>query len=491
MKALPTVSKSKYMAGLQCPKLLWCHYHRKDLFPEEDEVTQAIFGQGHEVGDYAKQWFPGGIEVERDHWDFEGIVEESTQLLAKRKPLFEAGFRHAGGFARVDILDPVGRDQWDVVEVKSSTKVKDVHLEDIAFQRFIYEGAGIKVRRTRLMLVNNQYVRRGKINPRQLLKIEDVTDGVNALMAGVGKQLREMQSLIRGSQQPAVDIGPQCSAPYDCPLLDVCWKRVPEHSVFTLGSSKKAWEWYAQGYRGIKDLPLTLDFSKKQAIQIRAVRTGKSFKDPKVLREFLGELQYPLHFLDFETIGTAVPLFDHVRPYQQVPFQYSLHVVDSEGAKPIHYSFLAEEAVDPRRAFLKRLAADLGSKGSVIAYNASFETGVLKEACKVLPEFEPWRKKVETRIVDLLMPFRNLGYYHPDQDGSASMKAVLPSITGRGYDKLAIQEGETAGLRFLEMVYGNLPDAQRRKIRADLQAYCGLDTLGMVWIVDRLRELVA
>ncbi|MCC7519613.1 MAG: hypothetical protein IT578_10560 [Verrucomicrobiae bacterium] len=162
MKAPPTVSKSKYMAGRQCPKLLWCHYHRKDLFPEEDERIQAIFGQGHEVGDYAKRLFPGGIEVERDHWDFDGIVTESTQLLSERKPLFEAGFRHAGGFARVDILNPVGRDQWDIVEVKSSTKVKDVHLEDIAFQRFVYEGAGIKVRRTRLMLVNNQYVRRGR-----------------------------------------------------------------------------------------------------------------------------------------------------------------------------------------------------------------------------------------------------------------------------------------------------------------------------------------
>ncbi|MCC7519614.1 MAG: DUF2779 domain-containing protein [Verrucomicrobiae bacterium] len=312
---------------------------------------------------------------------------------------------------------------------------------------------------------------------------------MNELMAGVSQQLREMQTVIGSSRQPAVGIGPHCSAPYDCPLMDVCWKRVPEHSVFTLGSSKKAWEWYEQGYRGIKNLPPTLDFTKKQAIQVRAARTGKPFANPEVLREFLQELRYPLHFLDFETIGTAVPLFDDARPYQQVPFQFSLHVVDSEGAKPVHHSFLAEDAADPRRAFLKRLVSELGSKGSVIAYKASFEARVMKETCKMLPEFEPWRKRVEKRMVDLLVPFRNFGYYHPDQDGSASMKAVLPAITGRGYDELAIQEGETAGLRFLEMVSGNLPEAKRRKIRADLEAYCGLDTLGMVWIVDRLREL--
>ena len=489
MKAPRSVSKSKYLSGLQCAKLLWCYYHRKKLFPETEESTQAIFDQGHEVGSYAKRLFPNGIEIGRDHWDYDGILKESTALLAQRKPLFEAGFLHAGGFARVDILDPVVKDRWDIVEVKSATKVKDVNLDDVAFQRFVYEGAGIKVRRTCLLVINNQYVRRGEVDPRQLLKREDVTDEVNARLPGVLKKLAAMHATLRGADEPAVDIGPHCSAPYECPLMGVCWKHVPKHSIFTLRGGRKAWDWYAAGHRAIRDLPEDIKLNVKQQIQARAIRSRKAHVDPVALRTFLQSLKFPLHFLDFETMGPAIPLFDEARPYQAVPFQFSLHVVEAEGAKPVHHSFLAEGRGDPRPAFLKKLSADLGTKGSIVAFNAGFETGVLKQACEAFPRFEPWRQKIEKRVVDLLVPFRDFSYYHPDQEGSASMKAVLPAITGRGYEKLEIQEGTIASLRFLDMTYGDLPEAEKKKIRADLEAYCGLDTLGMVWIVDKLREL--
>jgi hypothetical protein len=193
--------------------------------------------------------------------------------------------------------------------------------------------------------------------------------------------------------------------------------------------------------------------------------------------------------LDFETIGTAIPLFDGVKPYQQVPFQYSLHIIRSPDTKPEHQSFLAEGTADPRPEFMRHLRETLPATGSVVAYNAGFETGRLKECCELLPEYKPWLRKVTPRIVDLLLPFRGFRYHHPDQNGSNSMKAVLPALTGKGYEKLAIQEGGAASREFLRVTFGDVTAAERRRVRRDLEEYCGLDTLGMVQIVDQLNRL--
>ena len=195
--------------------------------------------------------------------------------------------------------------------------------------------------------------------------------------------------------------------------------------------------------------------------------------------------------MDFETIGTAIPLFDGVKPYQQLPFQYSLHGIRSADTKVEHRSFLAVGTADPRPEFMRQLVKDLPATGSVVTYNATFETSRLKECCELLPEFNPWLRKVTPRIVDLLLPFRGFRYHHPDQNGSNSMKAVLPALTGGGYDKLTIQEGGAASREFLRVTFGDVPAAERRRVLKDLEAYCALDTLGMVQIVDKLKKMTA
>ena len=188
---------------------------------------------------------------------------------------------------------------------------------------------------------------------------------------------------------------------------------------------------------------------------------------------------------------TAIPLFDGVKPYQQVPFQYSLHIVRQPGAKPEHHQFLADGPADPRPDFMRHLRHDLPDTGSVVSYNASFETSRLKECCELLPEFKPWLRKVTPRVVDLLLPFRGFRYYHPKQDGSASMKAVLPALTGQGYEKLTIQEGGAASREYLRVTFGDVSTAERLRVRKDLEAYCALDTLGMVQIVEELKRLTS
>jgi hypothetical protein len=489
---LPGLSKSTFLMGRQCSKLLWFRYNAKDQIPAPDEAQQAIFDQGTEVGELAQQLFPGGMVVAPGIITPDEVIAATQKAIQTRRPLYEAAFVFHGGYARTDILVPVAGGAWDLVEVKSTTQLKEeVHLPDIAFQAFVLTGAGIKLRKCFLAHINNEFVRHGPIDPQKFFTLEDVTKPVSVLSRDIEDQIDAMQRVIGAKAHPEIQIGPQCDNPYTCALHDRCWSFLPEASVFTLyRGGAKSFTLLQQGIQKLADIPADVTLTDNQAIQRAVLLAGQPHIDRPALAAFLGQLEYPVSYLDFETIGTAIPLFDGVKPYQQVPFQYSLHIVRSPGTKPEHRSFLMDGVSDPRPEFMRQLRADLPETGSVVAYNAGFETGRLKECCELLPEYKPWLRKVTPRVVDLLLPFRGFRYHHPDQNGSNSMKAVLPALTGQGYEKLAIQEGNTAGREFLRVTFGQVTAAERRRVRQDLEEYCGLDTLGMVQIVERLKELI-
>jgi len=479
------------MMGRQCSKLLWFRYNAKDQIPAPDEAQQAVFDQGTEVGELAQQLFPGGIVVAPGIINPQEVIAQTQDAIRKRQSLYEAAFVFHGGYARTDILVPVAGGAWDLIEVKSTTSLKEeVHLPDIAFQAFVLTGAGIKLRKCFLAHINNEFVRHGAIDPQKFFTLEDVTRQVSGLSREVGEQIDAMQRVIGAKAHPDIQIGPQCDNPYTCALHDRCWSFLPEASVFTLyRGGAKSFTLLQQGIQKLADIPADVTLTDNQAIQRAALLAGQPHIDRPALAAFLGQLEYPVSYLDFETIGTAIPLFDGVKPYQQVPFQYSLHIVRSPGTKPEHRSFLMDGASDPRPEFMRQLRADLPETGSVVAYNAGFETGRLKECCELLPEYKPWLRKVTPRIVDLLLPFRGFRYHHPNQNGSNSMKSVLPALTGKGYEHLAIQEGNTAGREFLRVTFGDVTAAERRRVRQNLEEYCGLDTFGMVLIVDQLKQL--
>jgi len=487
----PFISKSKFLWGLQCPKLLWHAYNAKHLIPEPGPQQQAVFDQGHQVGELAKQLYPGGIEIAEDITDLDKVLALSKQALNERRPLFEAAFAFNGGYARADILNPAGRDEWDVTEVKSTTEVKDVHLEDLAFQAFVCMGAGLKIRRCLVMHINRDYVRQGTVNPALFFAKEDVTESIMKLAGKMQDRLQEMFGVIRLAKHPNIRIGPRCDDPYPCPLHDSCWEFLPPNNVLDLyRGTKKGFGLLDRGITSLKDIPGDIKLTTCQAIQKQVAVSGRRHVNKRAIAKFLRGLIHPLHFLDFETFATAIPLFDGLRPYQQVPFQFSLHIVRTPGAEPEHIKFLAQGRHDPRPAFMLKLRDGISRTGSIIAFNASFELGRLRECCEAMPNFSPWLKGVERRVVDLLVPFKSFHYYHPDQRGSASMKAVLPALTGKGYEGLAIQEGDTASREFLRVTFCDVSEEERRRVRQQLEAYCGRDTLGMIWILDRLRTLV-
>ncbi len=482
------LTKSKYLNGLQCPRLLWVAVNEPRRIPAPDATTQHVFDQGNLIGRMAQQLFPGGINVP---WEsFMGNISQTKVLLRRRQTIFEAGIMAGRLYARLDILKPSGNEAWDIVEVKSATSLKDENIDDIAFQKLACENSGLKIDKCCLVYINKDYVKHGEILPEEFFVMQDISAEVAAVEETTRDTVRQLLTLMDSNICPEPAVSPNCETPYPCALQPECWANVPENSVFTLYyAGKKAYELYDKDIRCITDIPPDYTLSDKQQIQFDCLSSGEPFIDTAKINDFLATLEYPLHYLDFETINPAVPLFDGTRPYQHLPFQYSLHIQPSPGASAQHSWYLAEGRQDPRPELLRQLRDSIGPEGSIIAYNKSFEERALREMAEVFPEYKEWVENVNSRMVDLIIPFRGFSYYHPAQKGSASLKKVLPAVTGKNYNELEIGEGGEASLRYLTVTFEDVPEEEQRQTYEALLTYCGLDTEGMVWIVDELRRL--
>ena len=487
---MKVLTKSKFQIGLQCLKYIWIVYNDPEKMPPYDLKTLALFAQGHRVGQVAQKLYPDGTLV--DHADFNDGIKQTKDLLSAKKQIFEAGFLIDNLYARIDILIHFDGDSWGIIEVKSSTKVKDEHISDVAFQKYVCEKAGLKIARCLVAHIDNTYIRQGDIEPQKLIAVEDVSAIVDAYMDTIKQDIDEIFKTIPLKAVPEIAIGPHCNEPYECPLKSHCWAFLPSHSVFDMYyGGKKAFVWLDRGIQEIKDIP-DLELNDKQKIQKRCVIGNDEYIDEKEMRDFLDQLTYPIYFLDFETINPGIPLFDNSRPYQRIPFQFSLDRVVKEGGDMEHFEFLAEGKEDPRPVFLKELRAKLGQSGSIVVYNQAFEQSVLKELARDFPEYAGWVEGVIERMVDLYAPFRSFHYYHPKQNGSASIKSVLPVMTGNGYEDLDIQEGDIASFHYYRITHTDEPilEEEKAKIRQQLIDYCAMDTVGMVKIVDKLHSLV-
>jgi len=452
-------------------------------------ATQHVFDQGHIIGKLAQQWYPGGIKLHTENIG-ENLTETRSSLKL-HKPLFEAGFSVNRLYCRVDILNPSADETWDLVEVKSTNDVKDEQLYDIAFQKHCCQLNGLKINRCHIMHLNRQYVKHGDIDPQQLFITENVTDRLAEFANGLETRIAEMLSVIDSDECPETAVGRHCNDPYSCLLQEECWKHLPEHHVMTLYSGKKLGEdLMAQGILDINNIPEDIKLNDKQQIQKNCVVCGQPYIDTNEIKGFLKGLKYPLYFMDFETFATAIPIYDGTSPYQNIPFQFSLHVITKPGAMVEHYEYLAEGKDDPRPAFLAELKQDIGPKGSILVYYAAFEKSRLKELSGAFPEYQEWVDSINERIVDLNVPFRDFSYYHPQQLGSSSLKHVLPVLTNLSYAEMDIGEGNTASLKFMEATFGDIPEGAQQKIHNDLLIYCGQDTGGMIDILKKLQELV-
>ena len=484
------LTKSKYLTGLECPRYLWMLIHNPDKIREKNIVEEFIIEEGNKVGEIAKRLFPDGKDVPFE--DFKSNIEKTKEFLKENKILFEAGFLRDNCSSRMDILVPVGKNEFDIVEVKSSTRVKDVNIFDVAFQKYCCEGNGIRIRKCFLMHTNNQYVRNGEIKPAELLIKEDVTAEVNENIKGIQNRINKILEMMSSDEPPRagiLDVKIIKDGYHDC-FMEECVE-LPDNHVFCLyRGGKLSCGLYNEGIEEIKKIPNHIKLNDKQKIQRDCEVNNKVHVDKKKIREFLDGLEYPLYFLDFETIcNKAVPMFNGVNPYQQIPFQFSLHVLKDENSKPEHHEFLYSGNGDPRKEFFSELKKVLEDKGSIIVFNQTFEVSRLKELAEWFPEESEWVDNVLPRIVDLLIPFRDFAYYNPKQQGSASIKDIFPALCGESHKELEISEGGTASVEFYNMTYDNFR-GNKEQIRKNLLKYCEMDTLAEVKIIDKLKELV-
>lgn len=489
------ISKSQYLKGLQCHKALWLLKNKPELKSEVTESKQAIFDQGTEVGKLAQKLFPNGIEIKFNPKNFAAMIAQTKKLLDTNFAItiYEATFDYDGCFAMLDILvkTPEG---LEIYEVKSSTGAKDVYLDDLSFQVYILQSLGYKVSKACLININNEYVYDGtELNLEELFKVEDFTEELLIKAKHVPNLVSKMQIALADSSEPNIEIGPHCDKPYECDFKNYCWSHIPEVSVFSLSNARgKDWDLYNQGYIKLEEIPLTKSvlsqISNKHIQQIESYVQNKVHINQGAIAKELAKLKFPIAFLDFETYQDAIPQHAGTRPFEQIPFQYSLHILKSADAKLKHKEFLANPKQDPRRDFITTLLSDLPASGSVMVYNRSFEAGILEKLADYFTELKPNLEKVLERMFDLMLPFKRRDYYHPDMHGSYSIKKVLPALVPElRYSDLAISDGASASRAFVNL--RNIEDTNEvEKIRADLLAYCKLDTLAMVEIWKVLKE---
>jgi hypothetical protein len=483
------LSKTLFLKGLQCPKYLYLSKYHPELMDETPAEREMRFEAGREVGVYARRLFPGGVEIPYEGQPLsEQVRQTRCEIETGATTLYEATFSHEGLLVKVDILQK-GKDGWEIHEVKGSTKVEDRHLSDLAFQYHVVQGAGLPLARAALVYINKEYVRRGEIEVEQLFRTRDFTQGVRDRQPFIIEEIARQRDVLKGPM-PEIDIGRHCEDSYGCDFSGHCWADVPEDSVLYLrGRGADRYALYAQGCCRFVDLTLDV-LSFHQRIQVEGALYQKDSVSPKKVREFLRSLSYPLCFLDFETLDTPIPPFDGTRPYQKVPFQYSLHCLEREGGELIHYEFLAPPGTDPREEIARRLVSQIPDGACIVVYNRSFEKQVLESLAAWHPELSPKIEVMIGNLKDLMIPFKNKDIYLPAMEGSYSMKDILPALVpGMSYEDMEVADGQMAMVAYNAISMSSDP-AEVERLRAALLEYCRLDTLGMLKIVERMRDYV-
>ena len=445
------LSKSTFMYGCQCPKRLWLHKFMPQVRDEQEEATTTIFQMGADVGQLAQQLFPGGIDAKPPStFKYQEAVFNTAKYIEQGHTIiYEAAFQFEGILCAVDILVKQNN-EWHAYEVKASTKVKDVFLQDSALQHYVIANSGLVLKDFCLILLNTSYVRNGDLDIECLFSKPSIKHLIVDLQPGIKIKVAELKEVLKLQQVPDIEVGAHCENPYTCNFLGYCHENI------------------------VYEEP---DFGQAQI-------------NKPALKAFIDTLTYPLYFLDFETYVTAVPLYDGHWSYRQIVFQYSLHIQEKAGGVIMHCEYLAEHVSTPMEVLLAQLIAELGNEGSVIVYNQAFENTRLKELKNEHPAYSRQIEAIQARIIDLMVPFRRKEYYTPEMLGRYSIKTVLPALVPQlSYESLEIGNGTDASSAFYNLQHETEP-AIIENTRKNLLKYCEMDTWGMVKILEKIKQII-
>jgi hypothetical protein len=488
---LPLLSKSRYVYGVQCDKRLYLDCHEPELVGEPSAGLQRLFDQGHEVGELATRRYPGGVRIENDRDHYAEAAEATARVIADPDvpAIFEAPFEYAGVRVRVDVLARKSGGWWRVEEVKSSTAYDErVHLQDLAVQLFVLESCGMRVSEAGILHVDSAYLRTtAEIDVDQMFAFVELRKDARALRREIVANLRRWRRQLVRLGAPAVDPGRHCYEPHECPFTEHCIEPSGRFSLRRLPAPFKVMDAVAaRAPDDVRKLPDDVSLSKQQRRAVECIVAGREHVDPS-LGSALAAVKYPLHFLDFETFAPAIPRYRWTRPYQQLPFQWSCHVVHSDG-RVEHLEHLHTSDSDPRARFLDSLLDALGRSGTIVVYS-SFEKTQLNALARVLRNRRKRIRALKRRLLDLHAVVK-AHYYHPDLDGSFSLKALVPVLAPEiAYGEIA--DGQDAGAAYVEMIAPATEPARRAALERELRCYCRTDTLATVEVWKALERRAA
>ena len=487
------LSKSRFMSGQQCELKLWYDAYRRDLATPPSEQQQALFDTGHAVGHLAQQRWPGGVEVGFKPWERDPAIDRTQDLMADPDvpAIYEAAFLYQGLYVRVDILARTN-EGWDLVEVKSSTRPeKEVFLKDLAVQYWVLSQLGVPLREVGILVLNNQYVYPGgDYDLQELFRFHEATEYCKEHSDWVGDDVQRLHSVLARTEPPVIGVGDHCFRPYECPYYAHCSAGLVEvdHPISDLYrlSQRRREELLANGVEAIPDIPADFPLSTIQERIREAVRTGQPWRAPD-LNEQLNAVEWPLYYLDFEAFQPALPRFVGTKPYQAIPFQFSLHVQAGPDDPLEHHEYLHTENTDPRPDLIEHLLAAVGEAGSIVVYS-SYERQILNALGTAFPEHAEVLRAVTERLWDLLPVIQN-HYYHPAFGGSFSIKSVLPALLPEeGWSDLEVADGRSAVLMY-EQALASKDEALQDWMFDALSAYCRQDTLAMVKVRGALLAI--
>jgi hypothetical protein len=485
-----TLSKTDYILYRECPQNVWFKVHRPDVYfaSELSEFEKTIIETGNEVELVARELFPKAFLIEGRDAQAEKITQE--RIADKESVLFQPVFSNDNFMAALDVLELNEDGTYTIYEIKATNAVdKKTHYHDLAFQVNLVESFGLKISKANVIHLNPGYVRAGELDIHKLFTITDVTEEIKSLKTDVASEANKALEYISQTEEP----NGYCCCLYKgrsnhCTTFRHFNPDVPEygvHDISRIGSSKaKLKELIDNNILHIKDIPPHMKLSDIQQSQVDAhVLDRVTIKKSEIAEEF-GNLVFPLYFLDYETFPSAIPRFDGFSSFNQIPFQYSLHVLESATSEPKHFDFLDTNSGDPSKAFAESLKQNLGDKGSIIVWHKSFECGRNTEIGERLPEFKSFMDSVNDRIYDLEEIFKKQYHIHKDFRGGTSIKRILPVLVpDLKYDDLEIHEGGSAADAWNKIVSGAFTKEEQDKVITNLKTYCGLDSYAMyaIW----------
>ena len=496
------ISKTSYTQFLKCPKMLWYNTHGFER--TVSEITQRTLDDGIEFGIMAQSYFGDHVVVDRE--SKVSMTDQTKAYLENgAENIAEATFAANGGYCQVDILHKNENGHYDIVEVKSSSQVKPYYLDDVAFQYYVVKDC-VPIDRCFLLHMNSAYRRHGELT-NELFTLEDITESVLALQKSkvkktkaksetpvdpdkelIGEAIDRINALIDG-EIPDIKVHSGCEDSWECPFMNDCILSLNEKEQGFMLYEDLTWK---QRIKCLEKGEMVYPRGK----EVLTMGDEETLFNKDGVLAFLKDVKYPLYLLDFESIQNIVPQFDGQKPWQQTPFQYSLHVVDSPDEKPeelVHKEFLWTETGDPREALVKQLITDIPEDACVMAYNMMFEKGILSDLAFVFPEYAGHLMAIHDHCIDLMVPFKNRDYYKGDMRGSYSIKKVLPSCypddPALDYHQLdEVQNGTMAQEKYIELI-GMDPGEEKEKLKKNMLKYCELDTFAMYKVLQFLYGL--